>query len=77
MISSLKDCGKPLLLFMFLAALLLPGRASAQRGNDMTRAAALLPPALRSVVDRLSSLRALPDGPWKFHVGDIAFTAKT
>ena len=58
---------------MFLAAPLLPGRASAQRGNDMTRAAALAAPELRSVVDqRLSSLSRAARWPWKFHVGDIA-----
>ncbi len=72
MISALKACCKPLLLFMLLGALFLPGRASAQRGSEMTRAAALLPWRLRSVVARLSSLSELPDGPWKFHVGDLA-----
>ncbi|HEV2487362.1 MAG TPA: glycoside hydrolase family 38 C-terminal domain-containing protein [Terracidiphilus sp.] len=44
----------------------------AQRRSEMTRAAALLPPDLRTVVDRLGSLHELPAGTWKMHVGDVA-----
>ena len=62
-IASFHTC---LFLFYFRAG---PG---AQRGNEMARAAALLPPDLRSVVDRLGSLRELPAGVWKMHAGDVA-----
>ncbi len=57
---------------MLVAALLVAGRATAQRGSENGRAAALLPPELRAVVDRLNSLRELPDGLWKMHTGDVA-----
>ena len=46
--------------------------APAQNATEVTRAAAVLPPDSRTVVDRLMSLRELPDGAWKYHTGDLA-----
>jgi alpha-mannosidase len=60
------------LLFVFIGALLFAGRAAAQRGSEMARAAALLPPDSRAIVDRLNGLRELPAGTWKMHAGDVA-----
>jgi alpha-mannosidase len=72
MIAVLKLRCKLLVLFVIAGALLFAGSARAQRGNEMTRAAALLPPDLRNVVDRLGSLHELPAGVWKIHSGDLA-----
>ncbi len=59
-------------VFSFLVAVLITaGPASGQRPTAFTRAADLLPADARPVVDRLMSLRQLPDGPWQFHVGDL------
>jgi alpha-mannosidase len=59
-------------VFSFLAAVLITaGPASGQRPTEFTRATDLLPADARPVVDRLMSLRQLPDGPWQFHVGDL------
>lgn len=33
---------------------------------------ATLTPGEQNVLDRLQSLQTLPDGPWKFHAGDVA-----
>ena len=57
---------------MILGALLFAGQAAAQRGSEMTRAAALLPPDSRAVVGRLNNLRELSAGVWKMHAGDVA-----
>src|ERR1035437_2189701 len=72
MVSALKLCCRPLLLLLFVGTLVFTGRATAQRNTEMAKAAALLPPDSRTVVDRLSSLRELPAGTWKMHTGDIA-----
>jgi alpha-mannosidase len=61
------------LLYLFAAAgLCFSVRATAQRGTEFEHAAATLPAGSRAVADRLLSLRELPDGAWKFHVGDLA-----
>ncbi|HEY1210881.1 MAG TPA: glycoside hydrolase family 38 C-terminal domain-containing protein [Terracidiphilus sp.] len=49
-----------------------PDRMEAQSAADATKIAATLPADTRAVIDRLSSLRELPDGTWKLHAGDLA-----
>src|ERR1700712_4796825 len=53
---------------LFSALLLLP--AAAQR---LTPQPNLLPlsSAENAVLERLASLQTLPDGPWRFHAGDV------
>jgi alpha-mannosidase len=46
--------------------------ASGQRGNEFTKATALLPQDSQAIVDRLGSLHELPAGTWKMHAGDLA-----
>lgn len=46
--------------------------AASQSSTEFDRATALLPAKARPVVDRLMSLRELPDGQWRFHEGDLA-----
>lgn len=72
MIAALKLRCKLLFLFVVAVTLVFAGSARAQRGSEMARATALLPPPLRSVVDRLGSLHELPAGVWKMHAGDVA-----
>ncbi len=48
------------------------GGASAQSAADATKIAATLPAESRAVIERLSSIRELPDGAWKLHAGDLA-----
>ena len=73
MISALKSSSRPAVRSLLLVALLFGARlASAQGADEFSRAAAALPADSRGVVDRLMSLRELPDGPWKFHEGDLA-----
>jgi alpha-mannosidase len=47
-------------------------RMGAQSAADAARIAAALPAEANAVIDRLSSLRELPDGVWKIHAGDLA-----
>jgi alpha-mannosidase len=63
---------KAALLGAVLVTILFSSLSLAQRNTEMTRAAALLPPDLRNVVDKLGSLHELPEGVWKMHVGDVA-----
>ncbi len=72
MISDLKPSWARLLLLLLAGTLLFGGRVRAQRGSEMDKATALLPPASRAVVDRLGSLDELPAGTWKMHPGDVA-----
>ena len=55
-------------------AVLLAGqeRMEAQSAADAAKIAATLPAESRAVIERLSSLRELPDGAWKLHAGDLA-----
>ncbi len=71
MIPALKSTCKRFLLLALAGALLVSGRAVAQRG-EMARATQLLPPDSRVVAERLAGLRELPAGTWKLHVGDVA-----
>jgi alpha-mannosidase len=59
-------------LAVFAAGLLFAERATAQSAADATKIAATLPAESRAVINRLSSLRELPDGAWKLHAGDLA-----
>jgi alpha-mannosidase len=61
----------PVSLPAFLLLFLFAGYAAAQRGGEFGRAAGALPADSRAIVDRLMGLRELPDGPWKFHAGDL------
>jgi alpha-mannosidase len=55
-----------------LAALAGGDRATAQSAAEAAKIAATLPADAQAVIDRLSSLRELPDGVWKLHAGDLA-----
>jgi alpha-mannosidase len=59
------------LLILFLGAWSVASPAAAQRGSEMGRGLALLPPQSRAVVERLMSLSQLPAGAWKMHEGDL------
>ena len=49
-----------------------PSSIEAQSAADAAKIAATLPADSRAVIDRLSTLRELPDAPWKMHAGDLA-----
>ena len=59
-------------LTVLVISLLFAGRATAQTAAQAAQIAASLPSASQAVIDRLSSLRELPDGAWKLHAGDLA-----
>jgi alpha-mannosidase len=59
-------------LVVVAGATLLAGRAVAQSAADAAKIAASLPADTHAVIDRLSSLRELPDAAWKLHSGDLA-----
>jgi alpha-mannosidase len=59
-------------LAVLVISLLFAGRATAQTAAQAAQIAASLPSASQAVIDRLSSLRELPDGAWKLHAGDLA-----
>jgi alpha-mannosidase len=59
------------LLILCLGAVLVASPATAQRGSEVNRGLALLPPQSRAVVERLMSLSKLPAGAWKMHEGDL------
>jgi alpha-mannosidase len=61
-------------LILVCAAAAWGTRAAAQGAEDVTRIAdkAKLPQESRAVLDRLTTLRELPDGAWKMHAGDLA-----
>ncbi len=54
-----------------LVALLFAVRATAQNNAEFAHAAQALPATSQTVVHRLLSLRELPTGAWKYHVGDL------
>jgi alpha-mannosidase len=72
-----KLLSESVILGVFLVTILFTGSTAAQRNSEMGRAAALLPPELRNVVDKLGSLHELPAGTWKMHVGDVAHGEET
>jgi len=51
---------------------ILAGSATAQTTAEAAKIAAVLPSGAQAVIDRLSSLRELPEGTWKMRVGDVA-----
>ena len=55
-----------------IGAALFAGQATAQTAAEAAKIAAALPTDAQTVIDRLSSLRELPDGAWKMHAGDLA-----
>jgi alpha-mannosidase len=59
-------------LAVVACATLFAGRAVAQTAADAAKIAASLPVGAQTVIDRLSSLRELPDAAWKIHSGDLA-----
>jgi alpha-mannosidase len=59
-------------LAFFLCVTLFARQAMAQSAADATKIAAGLPADTHAVIDRLSSLRELPDVAWKLHAGDLA-----
>jgi len=59
-------------LVVVSAAMLFAGRAVAQSAVDAAKIATSLPAGAQTVIDRLSSLRELPDAAWKMHSGDLA-----
>ncbi len=61
----------PVSLLAFYSLIFFAGHVAAQRASEFDRAADALPQDSRTIVDRLMSLRELPDGPWKFHTGDL------
>ena len=63
-----------LVLFAFGLFVAAPAAAqtSAAIGTATAKALAVLTPESRTVLDRLSTLRQLPDGAWKMHAGDLA-----
>jgi alpha-mannosidase len=64
-------------LAVLAIGLLFAGRAAAQTAADATKIAATLPADTHAVIDRLTSLRELPDGAWKLHAGDLAHGEQT
>jgi alpha-mannosidase len=58
-------------LFVFVATL-FTSRVLGQSAAEAAKIAAPLPTDARTVIDRLSLLRELPDGAWKLHAGDLA-----
>jgi alpha-mannosidase len=63
-----------IILFAFGLFTSTPAAAqtSAAIGTATAKALAVLTPESRAVLDRLSTLRQLPDGAWKMHAGDLA-----
>ncbi len=59
-----------LLAFLFLL-FAVPALAE-QDVDPFVKATSLLPADAQTIVDRLGSLRELPDGAWKIHSGDVA-----
>ena len=66
-------------LLLFAAIPLMQFRAAAQTAveaakvaAEVARVAASLPPESRAVIQRLTTLRELPDVAWKMHAGDLA-----
>ena len=59
-------------LVLYAAVSFYASRATAQSPAEVAKIVATLPADTHAVIDRLSSLRELPDGAWKFHAGDLA-----
>ncbi|MFZ0745268.1 MAG: glycoside hydrolase family 38 C-terminal domain-containing protein [Terracidiphilus sp.] len=59
-------------LFAVCCAVFGVNRAAAQSPSELAKITANLQPESRTVIERLSTLSELPDGPWKMHSGDMA-----
>jgi len=56
----------------FFGAAFTASRCAAQSNAEAAKIAAVLPAGPQAVIDRLSSLRELPEGTWKMQAGDLA-----
>ncbi len=73
MISQLNAFFRLVVFLLFvLSCSMLPVSAAAQHGPQPPPAGSNLPADSRAIIDTLNSLRELPTGPWKAHVGDMA-----
>lgn len=59
-------------LNLLLFTTLFTVHATAQNAAEAAKITATLPADARTVIDRLTTLRELPDGAWKTHAGDLA-----
>jgi alpha-mannosidase len=59
-------------LVLFAAVTFCASRAMAQSAADLAKIVVTLPADTHAVLDRLASMRELPDAAWKFHAGDLA-----
>jgi alpha-mannosidase len=59
-------------LILFAFGLSAAAQTSAQTATQAAKALAALLPESRAVLDRLATLRQLPEGAWKMHAGDLA-----
>jgi alpha-mannosidase len=59
-------------LCLFVFAALTASHAAAQNAAEAAKITATLPAEARAVIDRLTTLRELPDGLWKMHAGNLA-----
>jgi alpha-mannosidase len=59
-------------LSLLFATVFFIAKATAQNAAETVRITANLPAESRTVIDRLTMLRELPDGPWKMHAGTLA-----
>jgi alpha-mannosidase len=59
-------------LSLLFATVFSVAKATAQNAAETARITANLPAESRAVIDRLTMLRELPDGPWKMHAGTLA-----
>jgi alpha-mannosidase len=59
-------------LILFAFGLGASAQTSAAIGKATHDALAVLAPESRAVLDRLATLRQIPDGTWKLHAGDLA-----
>jgi alpha-mannosidase len=59
------------LVLIIVFVMLYRGNALAQTPAQTDSALAALSPQSRAAIEQLASLRALPEGEWRFHVGDL------
>jgi alpha-mannosidase len=59
-------------LLLLAGSLSVAVQAHGQRGSEYAKATATLPADAQAVLNRLGSLRELPDDTWKMHAGDLA-----
>ena len=61
-----------LITVVLVTSALASAQTSAAIGTATAKALAPLAPESRAILDRLATLRQLPDGAWKMHAGDLA-----